>query len=443
MLIDFSFSNYRSFKDEQSFSMKRDSRFDNGSFPGISTIAAIYGANASGKSNFLRAFSDMCHMVRGSYSQGNADTGVSRTPFALCAGAGRSDSMFFSEFLAEDRQRYQYWFRFNDREILEEHLTFYRWMGDRLSTHATLLFAREATDIDFGTAFKGPRAQVRKTIELRPNALALSAAAAAGIASIQSAYSFFASNVVFCDALSFESEQSFILSQFSQETTFAKHLTKLIRYADFGIDNVVSAPADIPESLLESIKNQMREQFGADDDKVEQIFGSGHQMQLRFEHVGDNRKALLSIGDESRGTLAALSFFSLVLRQLTRASVTLVDEIDTSLHPTLVQELVALFTDPETNPHGAQLIFTTHDASLIIASGSEERLICPDQMWLVEKTAVGASELYPVTDLKVRREENLGRNYLNGVYGAIPKPSFHAMFAQIVNEEDTDGQEES
>ena len=64
-------------------------------------------------------------------------------------------------------------------------------------------------------------------------------------------------------------------------------------------------------------------------------------------------------------------------------------------------------------------------------------------MWLVEKTAVGASELYPVTDLKVRREENLGRNYLNGVYGAIPKPSFHAMFAQIVNEEDTDGQEES
>ena len=99
MLIDFSFSNYRSFKDEQSFSMKRDSRFDNGSFPGISTIAAIYGANASGKSNFLRAFSDMCHMVRGSYSQGNADTGVSRTPFALCAG-GRAERLhvFFGVF---------------------------------------------------------------------------------------------------------------------------------------------------------------------------------------------------------------------------------------------------------------------------------------------------------------------------------------------------------
>ncbi len=68
-------------------------------------------------------------------------------------------------------------------------------------------------------------------------------------------------------------------------------------------------------------------------------------MQLRFEHVGDDGKALLSMGDESRGTLAALSFFSLALRQLTCASVTLVDEIDTSLHPALVQELVALFTD--------------------------------------------------------------------------------------------------
>lgn len=443
MLIDFSFSNCRSFKDEQSFSMERDSRFDDGSFHGISTIAAVYGANASGKSNFLRAFSDLCLMVRNSYSQGNAGTGVHRTPFALCADPKQEDSMFFTEFLAENRQKYQYWFRFNDHEILEEHLTYYKWMGNHRSSHATLLFSRYATDIDFGTSFKGPRVQVQKTIELRPNALVLSAAAAAGIASIQPVYSFFADSVVFCDALSFDSEQPFILSQFSHETAFAKHLTKLIRYADFGIDNVMSAPADIPESVLDAIKRQMKEQFGADDDKVEQMFGPGHQIQLRFEHAGNGERALLGMGDESRGTLAALSFFSLALRQLTHTSITLIDEIDTSLHPMLVRELVALFTDPETNPHNAQLIFTTHDASLITASGSEDRLVNPDQVWLVEKTAEGASELYPVTDLKVRREENIGRNYLNGVYGATPKPSFHTVFAQIINEGDDDGQEES
>ncbi|KAA8825477.1 hypothetical protein EMO92_05335 [Bifidobacterium reuteri] len=66
------------------------------------------------------------------------------------------------------------------------------------------------------------------------------------------------------------------------------------------------------------------------------------------------------------------------------------------------------------------------------ATGSADRLIDPDQVWLVEKSKDGASELYPVTDLKVRREENVGRNYLNGVYGAIPKPAFHSLFARII-----------
>ncbi|HOP80770.1 MAG TPA: hypothetical protein PLZ21_09430, partial [Armatimonadota bacterium] len=102
-------------------------------------------------------------------------------------------------------------------------------------------------------------------------------------------------------------------------------------------------------------------------------------------------------------------------------------------HPALVKELVALYADAETNPHGSQLIFTTHDVSLINQSGSAKRLLAPDQIWLVEKNKEGVSELFPVTNLGIRNMENIGKNYLNGVYGAIPRPDFHTVFAQIVN----------
>ena len=97
---------------------------------------------------------------------------------------------------------------------------------------------------------------------------------------------------------------------------------------------------------------------------------------------------------------------------------------------------MALYTDPATNPHGSQLIFTTHDVSLINQSGSSNRLLQPDQIWLVEKDKDGASELFPVTELGIRKEENIGKNYLNGVYGATPNLSFHTVFAQIMNGDD-------
>lgn len=128
------------------------------------------------------------------------------------------------------------------------------------------------------------------------------------------------------------------------------------------------------------------------------------------------------------------AFFFLALRQLSKESITIIDEIDTSLHPTLVKEFIELYTDPMTNPHGAQLIITTHDVSLINYSGMMSPLN-PDQIWLVEKNSDDASELYPVTDLGIRKGENIGKNYLNGVYGANPKPSFHMAFAQMMSGE--------
>lgn len=435
MLVDFSFSNYRSFRDTQSFSMSRDTRFDEGAFDGTSTVTAVYGANASGKSNFLKALWAMSLMVRTSYSQGDATSRIQREPFALDPQSQADPSDWYSEFIASDGQKYRYWFRCDDNRVLYEELTVFKLIDGRLSTHMARLFSREETKISFGASFRGPKAQVKKTIELRPNALLLSAAAAAGIECIQPAFEFLTSGINYCDATGFQAEEPRILSEFNRKSDYSKHLAQLIQYADFGINNVRSAQVNVDQDAMESLKQQLSEQLNADPKKVDQLFAGAQSTELRFDHAGAGTTAAFGMNDESRGTLAALSFFSLALRQLAKTSVTLIDEIDTSLHPTLVKEFIGLFTDPETNPYGSQLIFTTHDASLINASGSSERVIDPDQIWLVEKDPDGASEIYPVTDLKVRREENIGKNYLNGVYGAVPKPDFHSLFARIIGKD--------
>lgn len=434
MLIDFSFSNFRSFRDEQAFSMTRDEKFMDPDDSEQSPITAIYGANASGKSNFLKALRTMSSMVANSYSQGNADSIIYREPFLLQKDPFAQPSSFFLEFIANDGLKYRYWFRYDNQQILEEELTFFKDINGRFSTHSSLLFSRSADNgVKFGTSFKGPRTQVRKTIELRPNALLLSAAAAAGIESIQPVFSFFQRGIAYYEANAFDQELPLLLDEFKKETPLSKNLATLIRYADFGISDVKNVPINVPPEVWSRVKEEMHKRLGIDEGKVEETFNVKNASQLQFTHTGDSSSAGFSPDDESRGTVAALSFFSLAIRQLSSQSVTLIDEIDTSLHPTLVAELVKLYADSETNPHGSQLIFTTHDVSLINQSGSARRLLQPDQIWLVEKNTDGASELFPVTDLGIRKGENIGKNYLNGVYGATPKPDFHTAFAQIVN----------
>lgn len=426
MLIDFSFSNYRSFDADQAFSMRRERRYMDAGSEDISTVAAVYGANASGKSNFLRAIHAMQQMVLTSYSSGDADSGIQRDSFRLRKDFSKRPTSFLVECIADDWQKYRYSFSFDDKRILDEELVFYKKVGNRWSSRSSLLFTREESgDIKFGAAFKGPRTQVKKTMELRPNALLLSTSAAAGIESIRPIFRFFANELTYCDAIAYTAEVPRMFDEYRSGSRFSQNLTKLIRYADFGITDVQTEKA--PQELIEQLTKQVKDQFGEDAQL-------GDVGDLQFTHAGKEVSAKFDQAEESRGTLAAMSFFSLALRQLSKESVTIIDEIDTSLHPTLVKEFIELYTDPMTNPHRAQLIITTHDVSLINYSGMMSPLD-PDQIWLVEKNSEGASELYPVTDLGIRKGENIGKNYLNGVYGANPKPSFHMAFAQMMSGE--------
>jgi AAA15 family ATPase/GTPase len=119
--------------------------------------------------------------------------------------------------------------------------------------------------------------------------------------------------------------------------------------------------------------------------------------------------------DESLGTQRFFSIAGPIIVALERGQVLAVDEIDDSLHPLLVRRLVELFHSPETNPHGAQLIMNTHDATML-----DTRLFRRDQIWFTEKDSVGASRLYPLSDYSPRKDEALSKGYLHGRYGAVP-----------------------
>lgn len=138
--------------------------------------------------------------------------------------------------------------------------------------------------------------------------------------------------------------------------------------------------------------------------------------QLQFSHVTEKGKAVFGLMDESGGTRNLLFLVGPVLDILRKGLTLVIDELDTSLHTLLVRELVRLFHRPEVNTSGAQLIFTTHDTSLLDATDLFRR----DQVWLVEKDAQQASELVALSDFSPRKNEALERGYLMGRYGGVP-----------------------
>lgn len=136
--------------------------------------------------------------------------------------------------------------------------------------------------------------------------------------------------------------------------------------------------------------------------------------RLRHRSAGE-RSVDFSLDEESNGTQKLFALAGPLLDVLKNGRVLVVDELDTSLHPALMRHVLGLFHDPATNPLGAQLIFTTHDTSVL-----DRSLLRRDQVWFVEKDRAQQSRLYPLADFHPRKEESFGRGYLQGRYGAVP-----------------------
>jgi AAA15 family ATPase/GTPase len=157
--------------------------------------------------------------------------------------------------------------------------------------------------------------------------------------------------------------------------------------------------------------------------------------QIRLTHEAGPRSVPLELRQESMGTRSWFALLGAILDAFDAGTTILVDELDASLHPTMSAEVVRMFQDPAANPRGAQMLFTTHDATLLHAllSDEEDRVLDRDTVWMAEKNSEGATALYPLTSFRPppRKEDNLFRKYLLGKYGGTPRLSLGELAREI------------
>jgi len=408
VLVEFRVENYRSLRDEQVLTLEAANVGDEndprprqvaGYDKKLLPVAVLYGGNASGKTNVLAALDFMRAAVVESHARWNPTGGVPRDPFAW----GPKRSSLFEVTILIKSVRYQYGFVATDDSFIEEWL--YAWPNGRKQ----MWFERENTsDFRFGEHLKGQNEIIKEVT--RPNALFLSAAVQHQHESLVEIFAWFR----YLTSINFISSDMLLAAL---NTAFLDSVLSIKGQLAF-------APAGSAEQkLLTQFRSMLQEaDIGISDLKIEK---SSPDYQYRggprflLKHGTDQHDAWLPLEDESRGTQTLFRIGIPILRALRDGSVVLVDELEASLHPILVQRVVGLFNDPATNPNNAQLLFTTHDTNLL-GTTLGEPVLRRDQVWLTEKKPTGDTELYPLTDFKPRKAENLERGYLQGRYGAIP-----------------------
>lgn len=413
MLIEFRVENYRSIRDEQVFTMAagRIGRADKSCLrevAGVSRpllpVAAVYGANASGKSNVLAALAFMVDAVSLSFRAWAPKGGIAHAPFAW--GTRRSEPTTLEVEFVIGGVRYRYGFRFDASIFLEEWL--YAWPNGKKQTW----FTRDREEFAFGEHLKGEN-QATSAVT-RSNALFLSAAAQFQNPQLSPIYHWFGS----AKTINFDD-----LNQRPTLKDWGRFAEGLVAdWLDPSIQNLVSKDLEPASSLFDRLRALLQSaDLGIVDLRAirDESSQRGRRQRIEFRHQSDESDAWLPLEEESRGTQVLLRLAVPFLRAIAGGHLLIVDELESSMHPNLAEHLVRQFNDPATNPNNAQLIFSTHDTNLLgTLSGSPA--LRRDQIWLTEKDPTGASVLYPLTDFKPRQGENIERGYIQGRYGAIP-----------------------
>jgi hypothetical protein len=408
VLLSFRVANHRSIKEEQQlllgpvYEADRPEGTDWEAVP----VAAVFGANAAGKSNVVDALRYMADMVRYSHRDAEPGDGTERYPFAL-DDEFRGEPSWFVVDLSLAGVRHTYGFSLDDDRVVDE------WLYGYPHGRKRVVFQRSGDDFTFGDA------QPRKELELvrkitEPNSLFMSVAARSRQDAFLPVYEWFRRGVRFRRGIRSTLSLSRAAARLLAEPARVPGVIGLLKAADLGIENVGLAQPWEP--------------------------GEREAPRIWVEQRGRRGPVRLGLDDQSAGTKALLAYAGSVLEVLERGGLLVVDEIDSSLHPRLTAHLIKLFQDEQTNPQGAQLLLTTHDASLLGRSGGED-ILKRDQVWFVEKDEFGETSLFPLSDFKPRTEENRERRYLGGSYGAVPLLNDELFEAAVAVREGTGGED--
>jgi len=422
MLIEFSVTNFLSFGEKQTLSMVADKAKEleethtfqpigKAKLPRLLHAAGVYGANASGKSNLLRAMKVMREIVLSSAKDSQAGELIQGImPHALSED---EPTEFEIIFIAND-VRYQYGFAATRQRITEEWL--FAFPSGRSQQWLSRVYNVDSQEYQWlinATQVKGERELWKKST--RDNALFLSTAAQLNSEQFSVALEWFRRN------LSVVGE----INNVSPNRTFRlcdnpdgrEKVLQFMNAADISVNDmeITDKPLSV-DNLPKNIPLSMKQKILSDLTKLKEGLQFTGMVEVKFSHkTSQGRQFQLPIDLESTGTRRLFESAGVWLDVLEQGRVICIDELESSLHPLLTRYIISLFHNPEVNRNHAQLIFTTHDATIL-----DNELLRRDQIWFVEKDVDQTTQLYPLSDFSPRKDEALQKGYLQGRYGALP-----------------------
>ena len=370
---------------------------------------ALYGANASGKTTILAALETLADMVKTSAKMTDPKDPITQIePFALSPGQPVSPTAFGVVFVA-DGVRYEYRVAATRERIWHESL---RAFPNKVEQ---LWFCRdwkaEAGNYVWSPASpSGFQRDTKLEGYTLSNTLFLSRAVASNRTELEPVFRWFKDRLVFMD-LSARSVMGvdYTLGQIAEHTPLSSRIVELLRHADLGVTSAKAIERRPPAKDLEELAAHM-------PPETQELLRKEKWLQPELTHRGSkSAEVALPWSLESAGTHRYFSLAGPWLDILSNGYTVCIDELETSMHPLMVRELLRLFFCPKENPKGAQILFTTHNPLLLDAT-----LLRRDQVWFTDKDAEGESHLYPLTDYSPRKGESLVRGYLSGRYGAVP-----------------------
>ena len=409
MLIQFSFKNYKSFREEVTLDLSAtkitefSERVVTAGGEKILPVAAIYGANASGKSNIYSALAYMSEYVADSFKYGGEEKKFERykpTPFLFDSTSADADSTFEVYFtIPEDKNErtYNYGFCVDKEGVTEE------WFNSKAKSarkfSRVFYRNRNEEELDLSGLPKNSRENIK--IALEKQVLVASLGAKLKISKCKIIRDWFLMN----------------------------------EFADFGdpFTNLFMSHR-LPGGFVDDKKIQKKviEFFSSFDEqikdfKVEKVPSEGEVQEDQYtikalhKKIDSDEMAEIPLGAESAGTLKMFALYPELQEVLEHGSVFFIDELNARLHPLLVRNFLLTFLNPEINVNHAQLVFTTHDTWQL-----SNQLLRRDEIWFVEKDGRGVSTLYSLADFvdedgsHIRKDESYEKNYMIGKYGAIP-----------------------
>ncbi|MEV8544567.1 ATP-binding protein [Streptomyces sp. NPDC051572] len=392
-LLRFRVGNSRSLREVQELSLVTDGAEAFGGWAmtsteseiGVSPLAGLFGANASGKTNLLTALAEMGSAVRDSLSWLNQPypgleqrLSIPREPFGSADDAAQPTAYEIDVLL--DGVRWTYGFELGDSRVEAEWI--HTFPNGRRQVWLDRKASRDGKEFQWpGGHVKHPSLHAQIT---RENSLLLSTAGATANESLAPLVNWFRNNLNLIQPSSTEVQKA-VEKRLYENADARRFLAGLVATMDLGITDITIDPRPIMQGIV------------------------------LLEHRTEHGSHTLTWGREASGARAALTLLARAATALMDGSVLLVDDLGSDLHPRVAGEILRMFRMPFVNTKGAQLVFASHQAVLL-----HRRLLDPTQAWMVEKNHQGATEVYRLTDCEPGEEESVLNSYLDGAFGAIP-----------------------